>query len=260
MKTSILTPANKSRRRGSGEGTIRLRKKGGYEARLTLEDGSRRSIYGQSYEEVRRKLAAAIRDRDDGALMLGDARQTVGKYLMSWLQITKPTVEGSTYESYEGRVRRHIIPAFGRVRLKDLTPHHVQHLMATMLANGLAPNTVRNARATLRRALSEAMVMGVATRNVAALTRKPKVPRAEMHVYDTTQVRQLLESAAQTRHEALLTLAVTTGARFGELLSLAWRNVSYPVASYRCSSISAFGTPPTLLDNRSSCLYLRLNR
>ena len=81
-----------SRRRGSGEGTIRLRKKGGYEARLTLDDGSRRSIYGQSYEEVRRKLAAAVRDRDDGALMLGDARQTVGKYLVSWLHITKATV------------------------------------------------------------------------------------------------------------------------------------------------------------------------
>ena len=98
--------------------------------------------------------------------------------------------------------------------------------MATMLANGLTPNTVRNVRATLRRALSEAMTMGLATRNAAALTRKPKAPRGEMHVYDAAQVRQLLETAAQTRHEALLTMAVTTGARFGELLALTWRNVS----------------------------------
>jgi hypothetical protein len=71
-----------SKRRGNGEGTIRLRKNGGYEARLTLDNGARKSIYGHRYEEVRRKLAAAVRDRDDGALMLGDARQTVGKSLL----------------------------------------------------------------------------------------------------------------------------------------------------------------------------------
>jgi hypothetical protein len=113
--TDTPTRPSKGRRggkRGNGEGTIRLRKKGGYEARLTLGSGARKSIYEHSYEEVRRRLVAAIRDRDDGALMLGDARQTVGKYLMSWLQITKATVEASTYESYEGHVRRHIIPSF----------------------------------------------------------------------------------------------------------------------------------------------------
>src|SRR5690348_6633264 len=98
--------------------------------------------------------------------------------------------------------------------------------MATLLANGLAPNTVRNVRATLRQALSEAMTLGLVTRNVAALTRKPKARRGEMHVYNEVQVRQLLEGAAETRHEALLTLAVTTGARLGELFALTWRNVS----------------------------------
>ena len=47
-----------------------------------------------------------------------------------------------------------------------------------------------------------------------------------MHVYDEMQVRQLLETAAGTRLEALLTLAVTTGMREGELLGLKWRNIN----------------------------------
>jgi|SRR5690348_3384806 len=98
-----------TRRRGNGEGTIRyVEAKKLYEARLTLDNGTRKSVYGHTYKEVRRKLAAVVRDRDVGALMLGDARQTVGKYLMSWLHITKATIEASTFISYEGHVRRHI--------------------------------------------------------------------------------------------------------------------------------------------------------
>lgn len=213
-------------RRGNGEGNIRQRRDGTWEARYYLDDGSRRSVYGRSQVEARRKLLAALRQRDEGVLTLGDPRQTVAQYLQRWLQSAKAEVELSTYESYEAHVRRHINPAFGRVRLIDVTPQHVQHLMATMLSQGLAPNTVRNMRATLRRALNEAQALGIISRNVAALTRKPKARRGEMKAYDDVQVRQLLDVAAQTRHEALLTLAVTTGARLGELLALTWRNVN----------------------------------
>lgn len=213
-------------KRGKGEGSIRPRKRGGYEARITLDNGERKSLYGRTYEEARRKLAMAIRDRDTGLVTLGDARQSVARYLATWLASARATVEPSTYESYEIHVRRHLVPAFGRVPLVELTPQHVQHLMASMLAKGAAPNTVRNVRATLRRALNEAMALGIIARNVATLTRKPKAARREMRVYDDAQARRLLDAASMTRHEALLTLAVTTGARLGELLALTWRNVN----------------------------------
>lgn len=213
-------------KRGAGEGSIRKRPNGQYEARLTLENGERHSLYGRTYEEARRKLARAIRDRDDGLLLLGDARQTVGKYLASWLHVARATVSVGTYEQYESRVRIHLLPAFGRIRLTELTPQHVQHLMASMLHRGLSPNTVRATRATLTRALNEAMAQGLLARNVATLTRSPKAQRGEMRVYDDGQVRRLLAAASGTRHEAIITLAVTSGMREGELLALTWRNVS----------------------------------
>lgn len=214
-------------RRGNGEGSVRKRPDGTWEARLRLDDGRRKSFYGKTRAEASRKLAACIRDQERGVLALGNERQSVARYLASWLLTTRATVEPSTYESYEAHVRRHLVPAFGRLPLIELTPQHVQHLMASMLAAGLAPNTVRNVRSTLRRALNEAMALGIVARNVATLTRKPKAARGEMRVYDEVQVRMLLaEAAATTRHEALITMAVTTGARLGELLALTWRNVN----------------------------------
>ena len=197
-----------------------------WEARVTLDDGRRKSLYGRTRAEVAQKLAATIRDRDRGALIARDERQTVATYLASWLIVVKPTIGDSTWENYELNVRRYIVPAFGRTRLAKLTPQQVQALMAEMLTAGLAPRTVRTMRAVLRRALNEALALGLVTRNVAALVRAPKAPRGEMHVYDSEQVRRLLEvGAAGTRLEALLTLAVTSGMREGELLGLHWRNV-----------------------------------
>lgn len=218
------------KRRGAGEGSIRKRvgRNGAiqYEARLTLTDGSRHSFYGATYEEARRKLAAAIRERDEGVLQLGDARQTVARYLASWLQIDRATVSEGSYEQHESRVRVHMLPALGRVRLLELTPQHIQHMMAGMLSKGLSPNTVRGVRGTLHKALADAVEQGMLARNVAAVTRPPRPRQAEMRVYDERQAQRLLETAAGTRMEALVTLALTTGMREGELLSLKWRNVS----------------------------------
>lgn len=222
-------------RRGAGDGTIRYREsEDRWEARVTLEDGSRKSVYGKTRDAVRRKLTALTRDRDRGQLIARDERQTLASYLTSWLETIRPTVEPSTWERYELDVRRHLIPALGRTRLAAVTPQQVQLLLAQKLNEGLAPRSVRNMRAVLRRALNEALALGLVTRNAAALVRAPKAPRGEMHVYDEAQVRALLEAAADPhrvtaggpRLEALLTLAVTTGMREGELLGLRWRAVN----------------------------------
>lgn len=218
--------AGQKGRRGNGEGSIRQRANGDWEARITLDDGKRHSVYGKTRAEVAKKLLAALRTRDSGQLFALDERQTIATYLTSWLQTIKPTVEPSTWERYELDVRRHLIPVLGKSKLAKLTPQQVQVLFAEKLNAGLAPRSVRNMRAVLRRALNEALTLGLVTRNVAALVRAPKAPRGEMHVYDETQVRHLLNMAAGTRMEALLTLAVTTGMREGELLGLKWRAVN----------------------------------
>lgn len=213
-------------RRGNGEGTIRQRARGDWEARYTGADGKQHSLYAKTRTEVARKLAGVLRDMDRGFTPRGTERQSVARYLASWLKTVEATVELSTYISYEGHVRKHIVPAFGQVPLVELTPQHIQHLMADMLKAGAAPNTVRNVRSTLRRALNEAMAEGILARNVALLTRKPKAMRPEMRVYDEAQTRRLFQVAAATRHEALVIMAATTGARLGELLALTWRNVN----------------------------------
>lgn len=213
------------RRRGAGEGNIRQRTNGLWEARLVLDDGTRRSFYAKTRQEAAKKLAAAIRDVDTGVPLVSE-RQTVGQYLAGWLEAAKPTVELTTWERYESDVRLHLSPALGRVSLAKLTPQQVAQFLAAKLNAGSKPRSVRNMRAVLRRALNEAQAHGLVTRNVAALVRPPKAARGEMKVYNQEETRALLAAASGTRLEAWFVLAVSTGARLGELLGLHWRDVS----------------------------------
>lgn len=216
-------------RRGQNEGSIYKRADGRWAASLTLgyHNGmrKRKTFYGKTRGEVREQLTAALRTQQQGLPIVAE-RQTVAHYLTAWLATATPTVAPTTWERYEIDVRRHLIPALGRIRLAQLTPQQVQKLFADKLNAGLSPHSVRNMRAVLRRALNEAQQLGLVSRNVVSLVRAPKLPRGEMRVYDTEQTRLLLETARDNRLAALFVLAVTTGMRHGELLGLRWRNVN----------------------------------
>ena len=63
-------------KRGNSEGSIAKRADGRWMARMTLETGERKTFYAKTRQEVARRLAQAIRDRDTGVPIVGE-RQTV---------------------------------------------------------------------------------------------------------------------------------------------------------------------------------------
>jgi integrase len=64
-------------------------------------------------------------------------------------------------------------------------------------------------------------------RNVCDAVTPPRVPRKELNFLTEEQARRLLKEVKAHRLEALLTLAVTTGMRRGELLALRWQDINF---------------------------------
>lgn len=79
----------KRQRRSAGEGTIRQRKDGRWEARLDLGliNGKRRykALYGATRKEAAEKLAEAQRQREQG-VDVTQGRTTVAAFLDVWLE------------------------------------------------------------------------------------------------------------------------------------------------------------------------------
>ena len=128
---------------GNGEGSIRKRADGLWEARLHLPNGKRKSLYGETRQEVARKLAEARRDRDRGIPIVGE-KQTVAQYVANWLEMVKPTIRPRTWTRYRELLTLHVVPTLGKVPLSKLTAQHVLTLYRAKLDAGFSPTTVHH--------------------------------------------------------------------------------------------------------------------
>lgn len=212
-------------KRGNSEGSISKRSDGRWMARLSLPSGKRKYFYADTRAEVAQKLAAATRDRDQGLPVMGE-RLTVGQHLDTWLENSvKPSVRPRTHESYESHVRVHLKPALGKIALAKLSPAQVQAFMNQKLAEGLSPATVLRIRATLRKALNQAMRWELVHRNVATLVDAPKATRPKVEPMTPDEARRFLAAIKGDRLEALYNLVLAIGLRKGEALGLLWEDV-----------------------------------
>ena len=213
-----------AKRRANREGTIYRRQDGCWVASLMLPGGKRKSLYGKTRQAVAQKLTVALKAVQDGLPIASD-QLTVERFLYDWLQSVQHSIRPSTHRRYEQLVRIYAVPALGILRLSRLEPRHLQQLYADCLTRGIAPATVRQLHAVLRRALGQATRWGTVARNVVTLATPPRQGRYEMMVLTAEECHRLLDAARGDRFEALYTLAVTTGMRLGELLGLRWQDI-----------------------------------
>src|SRR5215211_3558633 len=169
-----------AKRRGNNEGTISKRKDGRWMGRYTVhtKDGPKqKAIYGKTRAEAAEKLTKAMADRD-GGLVFDDKNQSVSEFLERWLNDSvRGSVRASTHASYERLVRRYMVPAIGHMKLKKLTPAHVQGMYRCMLDSGLSTRTVQYTHAVLRRAMKQAARWGMVPRNPCDDTDPPKLKK-----------------------------------------------------------------------------------
>ncbi len=187
---------------------------------------ARHWIYGATQGEVALKMEDA-RNAAARRSYLGDDKERMGVYLERWLQETvRPNMRAATAASYESVVRNHLAPEIAALKLADVSPAAIQSLYGRLRKNGNGTRTIQKAHAVLHRALASAVRTGLIERNSAALEADvPKYRADEREPLTKQQATKLLRAARGDRFEALYVLALTTGARQGELFALRWSDV-----------------------------------
>ena len=211
-------------KRGNGEGSIRKRPDGLWEARITDEDGKRKSVYGKTRALVAAKLTAALRAKDQGIPVQRDERLTLAAFLRDWLPRHAARIEQSTASRYREFIELHIAPTLGKTTLTRLTAQDLERLYAKKLES-LSPSTVKKIHLCLHLALEDALRKGLVVRNVCDLATVPKPPRARFDVWNQDEANTFLQAARGERLEALYVLALSVAMRQGELFALKWRDV-----------------------------------
>ena len=173
--------STRSRRR-NGEASFGQRPDGRWQAKVSLPDGSRRSVYGKTREDVEAKVLD-IRQGVQRGLPVEPTGVTIASYFNRWLTSRKSDLRPNTWLNYEGNLRLHIVPHLGSKKPSRLEPTDVRVWHQALKAEGLAPKSVVLAHATLRAGLAQAMTDGVVHRNVASLVHPPTVPKAKVKPY-----------------------------------------------------------------------------
>lgn len=218
-------------RRGNSEGSIYQRSSDGRwlgAATVGLDPAGRpirRTVSAKTRAEVVRKLKVLSREIDDG-LVTAERAPTLEVLFERWfVDVMAREVVRSTIDNYRSIVKFHILPTLGRKKVDELTVAEVDRLLAAKIASGLSPSTVHRIRAVLSQCLDQGIRWGVTPRNVARLSRSPKLIRPEGRTLSPEQARGLLASLRGHRNEALYTLMLSTGMRRGEALGLKWGDV-----------------------------------
>lgn len=217
-------------KRGNGEGCIRPRSDGRWEAQYVAgrkADGSiiRKSLYGATQAEVSQKLLEVRQQQTTGQYVQTD-KMTVGQWLDTWLETyVQPTRRPATVASYANNIKIHLKPMLGRVMLQKLRPENVQAMLNELKKQGLKPATVTKARNVLKSAMKQAMINRLIVNDPCEGATPPKLEQEEIKYLSVEEQRRFVAALPDTTYGRALGFILGTGLRIAELCGLRWRDV-----------------------------------
>lgn len=178
--------------------------------------------------EAREILARHLADMADG-IAVRETDESVGKYLEWYIEnIAKIKNQPTTIYGYKKMMEKHILPALGGIKLKNLSAQQIQEYI-THKQRELSANTVIKHVDFLRICFDKAVDMGKLKINPASRVTCPHKVKYHVQPYTAEQVVMLIRCLS-TRSRwvyILLTVAAYTGLRRGELMGLRWSDIDF---------------------------------
>src|SRR6266700_699129 len=232
-----------TRRAVHGDGTIYQRTSDQRWVGSFLVEGRRKYVYGKTQREAREKLRKAQADQEQGRLVRV-APQTLKQYLEQWLERRSVNLKKITFSGYWKAIQKYVLPHVGDIQLKKITSEVLERYYTRLQQSGLAVGTVRYVHRILSSAFNDGIKRKILASNPCKYANVPRRQMLELHVLSLEQAKQLLAAAKGHQMECVLTLALATGMRRGELLGLRWNDIDMEHATLQVKrTLSYIATP-----------------
>ena len=148
-----------------------------------------------------------------------DARLRFQEYAETRYWPTTAHLSPTTRAVYRVYLDKHFLPAFGALPLRRVTAPIIQKWVNDVSRGGLSPKSIKTYMAMLNTLFNLAVKDQRLPRNPCVLVALPKVVKKERRALTPEQFEGLLAAVPQG-HRTLVTTAMETGCRWGELMAL----------------------------------------
>ena len=233
-----------NKRRPQGDGTIRKRNDGRWEARIIIghkNDGS--PMYKSAFAKTQRsalkqlhQLLDLYRDVD----LTEECRMTLGEWMDKWMdEYMIFTIKENTIKGYRSQIDHQIKPFIGHKQLASLTTADIQKFYNKIKKEGrvhphpihghvLSDSMVRKIHMMLHEAMEVAVRERYIVRNPTDNTTIPKKTTTEKQVLDDSQLNRFLEAIqCEPYWHDFFYVEIMTGLRRGEICGIKWSDIDF---------------------------------
>ena len=220
----------------NGMGSIRKRSNGSYEVRYTegfdlLGKQIQRSKSFKTEREANEFRIKTLNQINEGTYVSPN-KMPFEEWAIFYLNRYTSNLKDLTKKSYEDRLRLHIIPALGNIKLCKLTSFAVQDFVdglgrKTEERKALSPKTIKCIHGVLHKVLGKAVELGFLQRNPADGCTLPEIELPEVEPLSNIQTAEFLKAIKNDTYNQVYMLALFMGLRQGEILGLAWDCINW---------------------------------
>lgn len=234
-------------KRVNGEGSIRKRKNGSWEATITVSfdpvthKQSKKSFYGKTRKEAKDKMEAFLEKKEEedrfaqallSQVVPESAADENDMFLSSWLDIWHKNylsdVKLSTRANYRSIIDNHIDPVLGNYPLSKLKAPVIQNFYNQLHdEKKLSPKYIKNIHGVLHSALDKAVAVEFTAKNYSSVCSIPKVEEPDICPLNREEQERLFAALKGEEFEDLILVDLFTGLRCGELLGLTWDCIDF---------------------------------
>lgn len=201
----------------------------GYQIYLGIDKDGKRLFDRKSGFKSKSEAKEAAQKREEELKNLDQVELkdiTFGDFSKRWITLKEDSIRDNTFATYKERIRNHMIPYFGKMKLSDLKPMHIKE-WHDKLKKQINRTTIQDVHKLMKRIVRDAVLWEVIAKNPFDLIKTPTSETKKMEIWEKEDVSYFLANIKDDPLYIAFYLALTTGMRQSEILGLRWESVNF---------------------------------